>query len=1064
LRTNFYSLLVLLVIQSTGIYGQYGDHFVQNYLPKNYEAAANNNGVTQNNDGLVFVANQNGVLIFDGINWEHCKRWDEVAIQSIAKTENGEIVVGSSDGDIAVIFKNAKGKFRYKSILDKLPKEKRPQEIIRQIVTVGPSTYFLSADKLVEYKNSALKSYEPASSFHARALVMGKHVFVCDVNANLCVLQNGVLKPVRETERLSAERYFFCYKLNSTTYAVGYRNIGVYIAKYDSIHPENTKFSKRISACDAELISAEINNGSLLGNGNFIVTTNKKGAFELDTTLKITDHFDTGNGVYDDNIKSAFQDLNGNLWLALYYGVAFVETNSRLFQYTRSRGISGLVQSAAYFENKLFVATDKGVQYYDSLKGKFEQLLGFNKQTWYLLPFDNKLFIGTAKGLFVYSDNTIKQVSENNTFCLLTDPYQSNLLYAGTEDGVDIYWIDNKKMNMVTTYNLNSSIKSLASDSNKNIYFVSSDHVIYFLNYSKAGSLDSVSYKDGLPEQYFETCVFSYKGKLLLGTDSGVYALQNTGQNKFRCIKDPQFWPLTGNSQIFRATQLGNDIICSQQYFDHEKSKAVEKMTVLEYTADNSKIKMRILNHLTDVTPTLISYDSLKKIVFICANEGLFILNNKQTDEKKRFNLILKRFITKNDTLLENVTESMLPGIRLEIPYKNNDIKALLGFTSYETSNIEFCYMLEGRDNSYNKWSNENQLSFNNLAEGNYLLKIKARTELEDKEYVMEIPFKLIPPWYRSLYAYFIYFVLFIAFVYAVVKLNSKRLVALNKKLEKTIEERTSTISMQKEEIEHKQKEIMDSINYAQRIQRALLASDKILADNLPDHFVFFQPKDVVSGDFYWASLLENGQFVLVTADSTGHGVPGAIMSMLNISCLKEAVESEKLTSPGEILNHARKKIIETLANDGSAEGGKDGMDCSLICFDLLNKQFSYAAANNPVWIVRKAPTPADPQELIELGPDKMPVGKHDRDSVSFTNHIFQVQPGDMIYALTDGLPDQFGGPKGKKFMYKKLKDLLLAISQLSLKEQRNQLSGSLDEWKGELEQVDDVTLIGIRV
>lgn len=275
--------------------------------------------------------------------------------------------------------------------------------------------------------------------------------------------------------------------------------------------------------------------------------------------------------------------------------------------------------------------------------------------------------------------------------------------------------------------------------------------------------------------------------------------------------------------------------------------------------------------------------------------------------------------------------------------------------------------------------------------------------------------------------------------------------------LEQKVRDRTLEISHQKELIEEKNKEITDSINYAQRIQRALLASKQLLDTHLNEYFVFFKPKDIVSGDFYWASVLADGSFAVVTADSTGHGVPGAIMSMLNISCLNEAVNGQKLVNTNDILNYTRSKIIQHLANDGSAEGGKDGMDCSLIKYDKKNNKVFYSAANNPVWLVRS-------NELIEFDPDKMPVGKHDRDSVSFTQYEISVEKGDMIYAITDGFPDQFGGPKGKKFMYKKLKELLVSISVLPMQEQKQQLSSVFDEWKGDLEQVDDVCIIGVHL
>ena len=269
------------------------------------------------------------------------------------------------------------------------------------------------------------------------------------------------------------------------------------------------------------------------------------------------------------------------------------------------------------------------------------------------------------------------------------------------------------------------------------------------------------------------------------------------------------------------------------------------------------------------------------------------------------------------------------------------------------------------------------------------------------------------------------------------------------------IEQKEKETNFQKELIEEKHKEITDSINYAERIQRSFLATTDMLDQHLRDYFVFFRPKDVVSGDFYWAGELNNGNFAFSVADSTGHGVPGAIMSILNISSLEKSIEKE--TAPEQILNKTRKIIIERLKKDGSSEGGKDGMDCSLLVLNQDRTQLSFAAANNPVFIVRN-------KELIEFKPDKMPVGKHDNDAESFTLHSTLLQKGDVIYALTDGFPDQFGGDKGKKYMIKNLKELLLQIAHLTVQEQEQKLADEFTAWKGENEQVDDVCIIGVRV
>jgi serine phosphatase RsbU (regulator of sigma subunit) len=292
--------------------------------------------------------------------------------------------------------------------------------------------------------------------------------------------------------------------------------------------------------------------------------------------------------------------------------------------------------------------------------------------------------------------------------------------------------------------------------------------------------------------------------------------------------------------------------------------------------------------------------------------------------------------------------------------------------------------------------------------------------------------------------------------------------------LEQKVKDRTQELVEQKQIIEAKHKEITDSLNYAERIQRSFLASKEQLDENLVstnggsgDYFVFFKPKDVVSGDFYWAAPIKsNGNqlnnFALVCADSTGHGVPGAIMSILNISSLEKAIETA--SEPHHILDTTRKIIINRLKKDGSNEGGKDGMDCALLIFNADKTKLSFAAANNPVFIVRPSKTEDGTASFMEFKPDKIPVGKHDRDHESFTLQTNHLQKGDCIYTLTDGFPDQFGGDKGKKYMIKNLKQFIQKIAHLDMKEQHNQLEQEFNRWIGSLEQIDDVCIIGVRV
>ncbi len=252
--------------------------------------------------------------------------------------------------------------------------------------------------------------------------------------------------------------------------------------------------------------------------------------------------------------------------------------------------------------------------------------------------------------------------------------------------------------------------------------------------------------------------------------------------------------------------------------------------------------------------------------------------------------------------------------------------------------------------------------------------------------------------------------------------------------------------------IEEQHKDIIDSINYAKRIQQAILKEEEHVSAHLPPHFILFKPKDIVSGDFYWA--LEKAEYLYITAaDCTGHGVPGAFLTMLGISYLNEINAREDILTPAEILDQLRDKIVQELSRHGKT---KDGMDISLMRLNLKTNEIMWAGAFNPLWYVEAG-------ILKEIKANKQPIG-YVEEPKPFTNHSLHLNANDTVYLFTDGFADQFGGPKGKKYKYKQLEDGLLANNHKSLDEQKQILNASFTNWKGNLEQVDDVTIIGIKL
>jgi serine phosphatase RsbU (regulator of sigma subunit) len=256
--------------------------------------------------------------------------------------------------------------------------------------------------------------------------------------------------------------------------------------------------------------------------------------------------------------------------------------------------------------------------------------------------------------------------------------------------------------------------------------------------------------------------------------------------------------------------------------------------------------------------------------------------------------------------------------------------------------------------------------------------------------------------------------------------------------------------------IEEINRDITASINYASRIQRAMLPGPDEVAGLFSNIFIFYLPRDIVSGDFYWCSEINN-KLILVAGDCTGHGVPGALMSMLGISFLEEIVNNRKISESGMILNELRKEVQRALHQTGSREEAKDGMDISLCVIDKKMKTIQYSGAYNSIYMIRKG-------ELTEYQADRMPIGIFDLADRNFTSQIIQYRTGDIIYMYSDGFADQFGGPNRKKFKYMALKELLIKVHLSPMKKQKEILEKEFLDWRGTNSQTDDVLIVGLKL
>ncbi|MGZ3883722.1 MAG: SpoIIE family protein phosphatase [Bacteroidia bacterium] len=485
--------------------------------------------------------------------------------------------------------------------------------------------------------------------------------------------------------------------------------------------------------------------------------------------------------------------------------------------------------------------------------------------------------------------------------------------------------------------------------------------------------------------------------------------------------------------------------------------------------------------------------------IYIPSSYGLLRFDPEQLHfSKKTPDIFMSQIVINKDTLSEKEKLEFASGNR-ELPWDHNFINfEFASVQIYTPGQKSYRYRLLGLDTSWSRPQDRNFADFQNLSAGGYTLQVYCRNIYGIEGPVYSLPFSIgLPLWKRW---WFIAAEILIGLVLIRIytRYREEKLTRDKEKLEAIVEERTAEvrekakeIRLQNELISEKNKELTDSIRYAERIQKAVLSHTEMMGTYLPDYFIFFKPKDIVSGDFYWASVSSafgaqgpekqntsaktehrTENFYLAVCDSTGHGVPGAFMSLLNISYLNEAISEKKIFEPDRVLNYVREKLMSGVAHDGV----KDGMDGILVSFEFAVRNtekhaegissslrssdaelrtLTYAAANNAPVLVRDG-------IMTELPKDKMPIGQGEKND-PFTKQQLSVRQGDMFYLYTDGYADQFGGPKGKKFKHKNLNALLLEVSGLPLPDQHRKLNEVFEEWKSNLEQVDDVCVIGIR-
>lgn len=735
--------------------------------------------------------------------------------------------------------------------------------------------------------------------------------------------------------------------------------------------------------------------------GNILLGTKENGLLIYKGNQFVS--YGVDNGLVDEQVWSILSDDEGQNWFGTRKGIAVFKENALRRNYTENNGLR--------YTDVRFIKKDN----------------------------NDNIWIGTYGGGVLqlngerFESNDLINSEMSQPIIKAMDIDQSNNLWVGTTDGLVYYEIDHQLVGRVAQeHGLagNNEITAIYTDTKNTVWVGSLGNGLTKIINDKISKVE-------LAERITPTCFIEDKtGNLWIGTEGkGVIVIDKKQKitNKYTVNSGL----LSNYVSLLNVDDKGNVWVGTNKglnRFDVEEGRFYMYAEKLGYTGIESK------NNAT--------FKDKNGDIWFGTVAGAIKMNAKEVRDNRLETLTR---ITRFRVNLED--REMLPD--LELNYQEKSVT--FDFTSICLTNPEEVYyqvMLEGADAYWRPVSQLPYITYQTLPPGAYKFKVKARN---NEGIWNEVPttysFKIIPPLWERPWFIILCLILVIFAVMVFINFREKKLIKEKKILEDKVEERTEEVVQKSEELEQKNKDIIDSITYAKRIQKAILPAKAVIEESLPESFVLYIPKDIIAGDFYWIEVVEDITFY-AAADCTGHGVPGAMVSIVCNNGLNRSVREYGLRDPAKILDKTRELVLQEF--EKSEEDVKDGMDIGLCSLNRKTNELMFAGAYNPVYIIRD-------QELIEIKGDKQPVGKHSKNA-PFTSHTFQLQKGDTVYTFTDGYADQFGGPKGKKFMYKPFKRLLMDINNEPLDVQKQILNKAFEDWKGEEKQLDDVCVFGIRI
>ncbi|MGD9976463.1 MAG: SpoIIE family protein phosphatase [Bacteroidales bacterium] len=1072
-----------------------GHPLITNFTPEDYNGTEQVWCIARDARGVMyFGTNENGILEYDGKTWQKINIPENKRVNSLATGNDGTIYVGTV-GDFGYLEPTVNGSLEFSSLNYLLNDSiKKLFNHIYKTYCHNGAVYFCSTRYIFQYKNDSVSTipidYDKYAGF--LTFIANNQIYIGSFKEGLLELnQRNKIKIAKGARTFIDKNIFSILALDNTTLLVITDN-GIF--RYNPNTGESTAINTSNGFLQ-KIVSESIipYNSIVLGNSNIGIGNVKPdwlSFFEITSEGKPINLINRNTGLQSNQVTCLFQDSNSPLWLTLFDGgLSKAEINSCIRRFASESGIDNIVTDIVRFNGTLYVSTFSGVFYlnYDS-RGipQFSPVKNITGIVWDLVEFKTpqgkpKLLAGSyIDGVFEITGNAAQSISQklkknfpdiqHNVFSLYQSKANPQMLYiAMTGRLAYIKWNGGwSETGYLHPDEITFELRSISEDHAGNLWLSSTLNGIHVI--TKTGKyIDFSKHKDLASIKGLAT-FWNANDSMFVLSSKGIYHYnyEDSSFTRGGCGID------SCSHGIYKisATKKGFVALCYIEKEGQYWTEVFEKDTSGHLTA-NSKPFKRLPNKWSDAL--FVDDDGT---IWIGMSKEIYSYNpakNRQYDAP--YKALIRKVIVKDSLLFDGTfyklnnsgkrvaAEEQQPNLIPELRYKQNALVINFAAPYFEREeDLLYSHYLEGSDEqTWNKWDSRTDATYTNLREGKYTFHVKAKNIYGNESSAATFSFEISPPWYRTIAAYFMYALLIVAIVWIIVKENTRRLIAEKDRLEQLVKERTAEVVAQKEEIEvqkekiaEQNEEIKSSIQYASRIQNAILTPQEQIRKIFPESFILYLPRDIVSGDFYYITQM-GGKKISVVADCTGHGVPGGFMSMLGMSFLTQIITQHSDLHAASILNTLRQNVIAALHQTSDIGGSKDGMDIAIYIFDEQAMKVEFAGANNPLIHISHG-------ELKQIKGDKMPIGIHFHDNTSFTNNELEVKKGDVLYTFSDGYADQFGGDDNRKFMIKNLKNLLLEIHLEPMNKQRDILNKTLLDWHGNTPRIDDVVIMGVRI